>query len=222
MRSLVALGILITTASATVAQAQPGQVEPSIDPEAPPVYVPPTYGYQPRPAMELRTVTLTEEERDLLEEGTIGTGRAIVGGVVGTIYGFGIGHTVQGRWLDKGWIFTVGETASMIALLMGVVQAFEGCDGYYAGDQYVDSCADDGDNHAGAYLVGGLVGFVGFRIWEIVDAWVGPKQHNARVRAVRMKVDPRYNPDGDGGYGLYIKPARDGGGGGIAGLSFKF
>ena len=34
--------------------------------------------------------------------------RFIAGGVTGTVLGLGIGHGVQGRWNEKGWIFLLG------------------------------------------------------------------------------------------------------------------
>jgi len=214
MRSLVAL--LVVAATAATAHAQPG----TVDPDAPPVYVQPGYRYQP--TLAPRSVALTQEEVDLLDEGTIGTGRAIVGGVVASVYGFGIGHSVQGRWLDMGWVFTLGEVASFTAIIYGIAQ-INSCESYYTGDVYVDTCehGNHGNDRAAGYLVGGLLAFGGFRVWEIIDAWVGPKRHNAKVRAVRRKVDPSYDQQNDGGYGFYLKPNHDTGGG-MAGLSLKF
>jgi hypothetical protein len=33
----------------------------------------------------------------------------VLGGLVGTGIGLGSGHLIQGRFLDKGYIFTIGE-----------------------------------------------------------------------------------------------------------------
>ena len=43
----------------------------------------------------------------------IGRGNYILGGVLGTSLGFGVGHGVQGRWMrDFGWIFTLSQLLS--------------------------------------------------------------------------------------------------------------
>jgi hypothetical protein len=42
----------------------------------------------------------------------------IMGPTVAFTVGFGLGPVVEGRWLEKGWIFTAGETAG-VALWMG-------------------------------------------------------------------------------------------------------
>ena len=39
-------------------------------------------------------------------------------GITSIIPGFGIGHAIQGRWLDKGWIFTLGEILSLGGLIV--------------------------------------------------------------------------------------------------------
>ena len=37
---------------------------------------------------------------------TISEGQYIMGGVFGTVIGYGIGHAMQGRWTKTGWIHT--------------------------------------------------------------------------------------------------------------------
>ena len=48
-----------------------------------------------------------------------------LGGVLGVLPGFGIGHAVQGRWKDKGWIFTAGELTTAIGLIYFTMQAID-------------------------------------------------------------------------------------------------
>ena len=44
----------------------------------------------------------------------ISKSKYVTGGVLGTVFGFGIGHGVQGRWSnDKGWIFTSAELVTL-------------------------------------------------------------------------------------------------------------
>ncbi len=44
-----------------------------------------------------------------------------LGGVLGTYpLGLGIGHAIQGRYLSKGYIFTIGELASVAVITAGL------------------------------------------------------------------------------------------------------
>jgi hypothetical protein len=68
----------------------------------------------------------------------------------------------------------------------------------------------------------GAIGYVVSRAWSIIDAATGPSSHNARVRALKMRLGmpleaSRIMP--------YVAPLRDRGGasaGGTAGLTFRF
>ncbi len=123
---------------------------------------------------------LTPEEREILDRGEIGTGAYVVGGVLGTWpLGLGIGHAIQGRYAEKGWIFTVGELGSVALILAGI----QNCTYQYGVYGYGSSgCTTNG-------LVGlGVVGFVGFRIWEIVDLWATPPEINRRYRALKQRT----------------------------------
>ena len=70
----------------------------------------------------------------------------------------------------------------------------------------------------GLFLVGGLV-MGGFRIWETIDAFVVPPEHNRKLTQLRMRLGmpvPMYTR-----LTPYIAPPRDGTGG-VAGLSLRF
>ena len=55
-------------------------------------------------------INLTEKDQEILEIGEISQTRYIIGGILGTYpIGLGVGHAVQGRWSQMGWIFTAGE-----------------------------------------------------------------------------------------------------------------
>jgi len=197
MRCAALLSIAIVCAASGTAAAQPGQTPPA----PPPGWAPPQPVYA-APGYHL----LSAEERDLLAEGEISTEAYIGGGVVGSVFAFGLGHLVQGRFLDKGWIFMAGEAASLTIFMVGLSHcwgdAFDGAD---------DTCDD-----YSAWLAVGLVGAVGFRIWELIDVWAGPPAHNARVRAARMRA-------GLPPYGLFTAPSLGGGdAGGVAGLTLRF
>ena len=95
-------------------------------------------------------------------DGSIGTGRYIAGGVLSIYPGFGIGHAVQGRYLQKGWIFTVGEVASAYVVLDGLGKC-----GLTAAIYNNGTCSGTEN------IVAGVAVFLGFKIWEIIDAWSG-------------------------------------------------
>lgn len=111
-------------------------------------------------------VALTEDEQEALNKGDISTGQYVVGGLVATfLFPFGVGQAVQGRYSDTGWIFTVGELASITTLVVGV--ASSSCRTTIASStSLVGTTSCD----TSPLLWVGLGGLVGFRIWEVIDA----------------------------------------------------
>ncbi|MBA3499447.1 MAG: hypothetical protein M4D80_38270 [Myxococcota bacterium] len=210
MRMVAALAALLVISG--VAYAQPGNDAPPPptyppQPQQQPGYPPPPQQYQPGYGYQ---VPLTPEEHELLMDGEISSGQHIGGGVAALFLGFGVGQAVQGRWSDTGWIFTLGEAASFAVLIGGMVRTFDDCqlDGQ-------DNC-DHSDGPP--LMIAGLIGFTVFRIWEIVDAFGGPTDHNRRVRELKfrmgvpVRVGDRFMP--------YVNKTRDGGG--VAGLQLRF
>src|ERR1700752_2272429 len=88
----------------------------------------------------------------------LSNGRYIGGGIVGTLFGFGIGHAIDGYYGEIGWIFTTTELASAIVLGSGL----HNCEV----DVYDKRHCKGGASLAVA--IGGL-SFLGLRIWEIID-----------------------------------------------------
>ncbi|MEQ1737679.1 MAG: hypothetical protein ABL886_14895 [Rhodoglobus sp.] len=69
-------------------------------------------------------------------------------------------------------------------------------------------------------LASGIVGIIAFRVWEVVDAWVGPPLHNKKVRGLRgsLGLGPQLAVKG-----LYLAPPQTPqGSGGVAGLELSF
>jgi len=164
-----------------------------------PYYPPPQPYYPPQP--QVVQLQLTEQQHLLLEQGEISIGRYVTGGILSYVAGFGIGHAVQGRWSERGWIFTFGEVASFGAMLYGVAQ----CCQHQRGENYI--------------LAGALM-LAAFRVWGVVDAWVVPPHHNKQVRALRRSLGLSPPPSR---YGLYLAPPQTpNGSGGVAGLSLSF
>ena len=196
MRTLLILLLLGSTA----AQAQPGQTDP-MPPGEP-------QGYYAQPPMV--QLQITAEQADLLSRGEVPIGKYITGGILSYAVGFGVGHAVQGRWSDQGWIYTVGESASLVAMVYGLAQ-MSGRQGF---DQGPSQRQHRGEN----YFVAGIIALAGFRVWEVVDAWVAPPIHNRRVRALKQQLGLAPPT-----YGFYLAPPQgSAAAGGVAGLSLSF
>ncbi|WP_374001395.1 hypothetical protein [Bdellovibrio bacteriovorus] len=139
--------------------------------------------------------SLSERDREILARGEISKGRYIVGGILGTYpLGFGIGHAIQGRYTEKGWIFTVGEAGSLAVLIAGM--------GSCMSSWHSDNC-----NGNGGLIWIGAFSFIGFRIWEIVDVWAAPPELNRRYRELKSRLpasegeitfEPGFMPLADG------------------------
>lgn len=230
MRAIVsALFVLIMLPG--IAQAQPGQPPPAGPPPAgaspaeqpypppppydgaPPAeqpYPPQPYPPQPYPAQYPPPygppVQLTPEEQKLLSEGEISLGQHAGGVAANWFFGFGIGQAIQGRWSDTGWMFALGEAAGITVAIVGVTQLCFDCEG--------EDVSNDG---AGTMIAVGLIGYMVTHVWSIVDAAIGPANHNGKVRTLKRRLGipleaRRIIP--------YATPVRDGGG--TAGLSFRF
>jgi hypothetical protein len=125
---------------------------------------------------------LSDDDRDLLDDGPIGDGPYIAGGVVGTLLGLGIGHAIQGRYGEKGWIFTVSELASAALIVAG---AEECVDNILVGR----TCS-----RSASYTIG-TWGLLGFRIWEIVDLWAAPPARNKKYRRLKRRLGESIDED---------------------------
>lgn len=122
----------------------------------------------------------------------ITVGRYVSGGVIGSVFGFGIGHAVVGRWQEKGWVFTAAEGIGLILIL-------QGSENYDADDDDDDGFDDDDfDYHrrfrsesslcgpgcreavasdGGSQILLGLGLMIGFHVWEVVDLWKNTSPH---------------------------------------------
>lgn len=102
------------------------------------------------------------------------TGRYITGGVLASAVGFGIGHGIQGRYAEKGWIFTATEAAGVAMVVAGVAS----CDDERQADGSKKwKCDNDG------LILAGFGVWIGFHVWEIVDAWTGATPVDSNVKA---------------------------------------
>jgi hypothetical protein len=151
------------------------------------------------------TLQLSESDYQLLERGEISNGEYVAGALLGSFGGFGIGHAIQGRWTEKGWVFTVADTASTAFLMTTLVSCSIAASEERARE---DRCV------AGFIL--SVAAYTGFRIWETVDLWVAPPRHNRRLYDLQRRMGYRSAPS----YGFFVAPT--GSSSGVAGLSLRF
>ena len=150
----------------------------------------------PRDNYQSKYDELTPDEKRILVNGPVGDAQYIIGGILGTYPGFGIGHAVQGRYSDKGWIFTVGELGAVVLMVAGAADCFSSTN--------YDSNNNNCNSGSGTLLVG-VLGYVGLHIWEIVDVWWGPHEQNERYRQIKGRlgeswtVAPTFIPIASGG-----------------------
>jgi hypothetical protein len=197
-RMIVLVGVVLVWSG--VAAAQPSATEPA-------PYAPPPYVYQPAPQP-----ALTPDEAKLLQIGEISDNTQLTGGLVAVFVGFGVGQAVERRWGETGWIFTLGETVSTAVLVWGVTQAFTQC------FTPADLCRPSGNGETA--MLAGAIALTGLRIWEIADAFTGPRRHNERVRALRVRLGMPPPALIMGRLAPYVAPVA--GGGEVAGLSLRF
>jgi hypothetical protein len=159
---------------------------------------------QPGSTAPATPVSLTPSERALVARGEISRERHVLGVVGSVVPGLGLGQVIEGRWLERGWIFTFGVPAGLVIASIA------------ASDFDLD------ENVAAAmYIVGGGGALV-LKVWEVVDAIRGPSLHNRRVRAIRAKAgfdrrDARVTLQP-----FLLLHGESGGRGGIAGLTLRF
>lgn len=118
-------------------------------------------GSPTRPAGQEAPKTTSSDETTSSSKIPVVTSKYVTGGVITSIFGLGIGHGIEGRYGDKGWIFTATEAT-------GYAMMIAGCNDRKDRD-------GDGDkecNNAGLAAAGAVLA-IGFHVWEIVDIWTG-------------------------------------------------
>ena len=89
---------------------------------------------------------------------TISQGRYIGGGVASIFLAFGIGHAIQGRWKERGWIHTAVQSGAFVTYI-GSLMFMET---FYKNNSLL------------GVLFGGYIVLVGIKVWEMVDVWMLP------------------------------------------------
>jgi hypothetical protein len=169
MRTLIVSALV----ASSVASAQPAPADPALQVPLPLDDGPP--GLQP--------VQLSPDDQALLAQGEISDARWLTGGFLAVFVSFGVGQAVQGRWSERGWIFTVGETASVAAVIAGVV------DGVVGSNSGPPDVANGRANETAINLISiGVLGFAVFYLSGVIDAFAAPPIHNAHVRRLRSRL----------------------------------
>lgn len=112
------------------------------------------------------------------------TGKYITGGVLGSALGFGIGHAVQGRYQDGGWLFTATEGASLAVLMIGLGSCSEETENFGGERTKKTTCSN------GGLVAIGFASLIGFRVWEIVDVWTGARPVDEKGPQVYFNPNP--------------------------------
>lgn len=117
---------------------------------------------------------LNKHDKSIWNRGEISNASYIGGAVLGTVVGFGSGHGVQRRFVERGAYFAVAEAAAWGVLFSG---GFFTC---LSGDSV------DLSNWRCQTVTGAAkIIFVGAKIWEIYDLWFIPPADNARYRELK-------------------------------------
>jgi hypothetical protein len=209
MKASLTSAVLIAMCGSALAQSAPAAAPAPVVAEAAPAPSVVVVNTTAAPAPENVRLQLSAEDRELIEDGEISTGAHIAGGALAFFVGFGVGQAVEGRWGSRGWIFTVGDTASLILVGYGLGKGASDC-----------ATAAEGETCGGSGLgliAGGLIAYSGFRLWETIDAFVAPIGHNRRVRGAKLRagMNPMYSAT------PYVVPAQNGNGA-VGGLSLRF
>ncbi|MCO4763756.1 MAG: hypothetical protein KC502_19745 [Myxococcales bacterium] len=144
---------------------------------------------EPQPMRVAPTSRLSSYERSILMRGPISSGSYVLGGLLGTWMGFGIGHAVQGRYSDGGGIFTLGQVVGLGVGLTGMIRSIESrsCEFDVQGNAFCGSGRNE--DMWTAIGVSGFVLYAAVRVWEIIDLWASPPRVNEEYRRVRRKAD---------------------------------
>ena len=150
------------------------------------------------------------EQRDHLSQDeifkTIPQDRYFAGAAAGAFLGFGIGHAIQGRWKERGWIFTAGEIVSIAVALYFYEQGKKEVLFLSSSPLYLDSY---GISTGGPFVSGSipfvlsLAAFMGFQIWEKIDIFLLPS-HYKTVKESPFQIKPLAFYDKRFHYGLSL------------------
>ena len=107
-----------------------------------------------------------------------------IGGAFASMFlGLGIGHAIQGRWMDEGWFFTLGEGVTLGVILSSFLK---GPTSNYSSFDITERVLWEVHNWS-AYI--SLALFVSLRVWASIDTWVLPS-HIKVAQESRFQITP--------------------------------
>jgi hypothetical protein len=125
-----------------------------------------------------------------LNSQAITKGPYVVGGVVGTVVGFGLGHAAQSRTdSSKMKFFMVSEAGVIGGSLLALV-AFTSNECTQGGSEE-SKCLSSRQNLQNNILTAGAFAFVGLRLWEIYDLWSYPYTTDKKSPQVALYIYPQ-------------------------------
>lgn len=156
----------------------------------------------------ISSTALAEEfwtKEKILARGRTTTPRYVLGGTVGTVFGFGSGHAINDTYDQYGKWFTWGEIGAV-----GGVIVFASAAALRRIKTDSETEKERKDRHSDSNLytnlaLVSLVGFVGLRLWEIFDVWYRPivldRAYDGFIKE-QVAFGPIAAPDGRFGLGL--------------------
>ena len=138
---------------------------------------------QNMPADEIEADLDVREDSDARQE--LDLRRYVVGGVLGTVLGFGIGHAVQGRYsADYGWLYTAGELSGWVVLGAGFAKAAKCTE-----EEYLDDLRDRCLRTSGLMALTGYLLFAGLKITETITVWL-PSTDKYIITEAEVETEP--------------------------------
>ena len=110
-----------------------------------------------------------EGESEDSDRKEISTGRYVGGGIASLFLGLGIGHAIQGRYADWGWVHTVMQLGGIVIATIGQVEVDEalGIHEYPLPPIDYDKLESGRRTRSTGYLL-----LIGSRIAEIIGVWI--------------------------------------------------
>jgi len=130
-------------------------------------------------AGRLNTDSLSPEDLAVFKRGYISGSRYVLGGVLASAVGFGVGQAITGNYRKSGWVFTAADTLAITMMMRGVMR------------ETADEIRERKYEESSTYIAGTVL-LVVSRALGSVDAWVRPARHNTRYRKIydQLKQEP--------------------------------
>ena len=138
---------------------------------------------------------------------TMSNAKYIGGGVVSIIPGFGIGHAIQGRYSEKGWIFTTSElvlVASTYYFAKEIVKTIREEANQAVNNRSLSAFDAKSILYKGGLSLISLLTLFSVKSWEMMDAWTLPSHYKVVDSSFQLRPMAYYDDDSLG-LGLSLK-----------------